>query len=418
MPRLTQAIPKYRLHRQSGQAIVTIHGRDHLLGPHKSTASKVLYDRIIAEWLANGRQPIVSVEDGITITELIARYWKFAEAHYTKDGEATGELGALRSAFRPLKELYGATAAAEFGPLRLEALRMKMVSLGWARGNINRSVNRVRRLFRWGVSKQLIPSSVIEAHSTVDGLRRGKTTARETAPIRPVEDAAVDATLSFMPEVVADMVRVQRLAGMRPAEVCIVRPCDINRAGDVWIYRPESHKTEHHGRDRVIFIGPQAQAVLLRYLARSQEAYCFRPCDSIAKHRAARSATRTTRLSCGNVPGSNRLRKPRTEPGECYEVDAYRRAITRACDKAFLHPTLAKFSAKTVPAAHAEELKAWQKQHRWAPNQLRHAAATEVRREFGLEAAQIVLGHSKADVTQIYAERDLEKGLAVAKAIG
>ena len=48
-------------------------------------------------------------------------------------------------------------------------------------------------------------------------------------------------------------------------------------------------------------------------------------------------------------------------------------------------------------------LKAWQSEHRWSPNRLRHAAATEIRREVGLEEAQIILGHSRADVTQIYA---------------
>jgi hypothetical protein len=41
-----------------------------------------------------------------------------------------------------------------------------------------------------------------------------------------------------------------------------------------------------------------------------------------------------------------------------------------------------------------------------------------VRREHGLEAAQVILGHSKADITQVYAERDLSKGLQVARAIG
>ena len=42
----------------------------------------------------------------------------------------------------------------------------------------------------------------------------------------------------------------------------------------------------------------------------------------------------------------------------------------------------------------------------WAPNRLRHTRATEVRKQFGLEAAQVILGHAKADVTQVYAERD------------
>ena len=54
----------------------------------------------------------------------------------------------------------------------------------------------------------------------------------------------------------------------------------------------------------------------------------------------------------------------------------------------------------------------------WSPNRLRHAAATEVRRQFGLEAAQVVLGHSRADVTQTYAERDAELARTVAVKIG
>ena len=55
MPRLTAATPKYRHHRASGQAVVTIAGKDHYLGPWKSKASKVEYDRLIGEWLAAGR---------------------------------------------------------------------------------------------------------------------------------------------------------------------------------------------------------------------------------------------------------------------------------------------------------------------------------------------------------------------------
>ena len=54
----------------------------------------------------------------------------------------------------------------------------------------------------------------------------------------------------------------------------------------------------------------------------------------------------------------------------------------------------------------------------WHPNQLRHTAATIIRRDYGLEAAQVILGHSKADVTQIYAERDAAKAIEVVRKIG
>ena len=66
----------------------------------------------------------------------------------------------------------------------------------------------------------------------------------------------------------------------------------------------------------------------------------------------------------------------------------------------------------------AADLKAWQKNHRWSPNQLRHAKGTEVRRTLGLEAAQVTLGHRKADVTQIYAQRNDELGKEVARVTG
>jgi site-specific recombinase XerD len=54
----------------------------------------------------------------------------------------------------------------------------------------------------------------------------------------------------------------------------------------------------------------------------------------------------------------------------------------------------------------------------WHPNQLRHTFASEVRRHYGLEAVQVLLGHARADVTQVYAERDLTLAARVAAEIG
>ena len=54
----------------------------------------------------------------------------------------------------------------------------------------------------------------------------------------------------------------------------------------------------------------------------------------------------------------------------------------------------------------------------WAPNQLRHSCASEIRKRFGLEAAQVILGHKHANTTEIYAEKDTDRGREVARAIG
>jgi integrase len=410
MPRLINSVPKYRRHRGSNQAVVNLNGRDYYLGPHGSKASRIEYDRLIGEWLAAGRNPLHVTETELTVVELCARYWKFAKTYYCRGGRDTGVTPGIKCALKYLKTAYGRTLAAEFGPLALKAVRQQMIDDGLSRRYINDHVDRIRRMFKWAVGEQLISIEVYQALAVVPGLHKGRSEARETVPVSPVDDSTVDATVQLLPEVVGDMVRLQKLTGMRPAEMCLLRPCDVDRCGEVWQFRPEHHKTQHRGRERVIFLGPQAQAIVLRYLARDPKTYCFRPCDSEAKRRTALFAARRTPLSCGNRPGSNRRRKPHHTPGLRYNVAAYRRAIHRACDKAF-----------PAPEDIAEDVGAvakWQSKHRWSPNQLRHSAATEIRRKFGLEAAQTVLGHSQANVTEIYAERDYALAARVAKEVG
>ncbi len=418
MPWSNNHLPKYRKHRASGQAVVTLNGRDHYLGPHGTQVSKRKYDCLIGEWLQNNRNPIFAPTDSPTIVELCARYWQYAKGYYVKDGKCTGENPSIRIALRFLREWYGKSPAAEFGPLALKNLRQRMIDENHSRNYVNSQIGRIKRMFKWAVAEELVPPAVYQALAALPGLRQGRSGARESDPVEPVEKQIVEKTLPFMTSVLADMVRIQRIAGMRPAEVCLMRPCDFDRSGEVWIYRPSSHKTEHHGRQRHVFLGPQAQEILLRYLARGSEEYCFRPIDSEKKRLARQHEWRVTPLSCGNRPGSNRKKKPKKTAGARYTTNSYRRAIHYACDKTFPHPELGSKVTKDMTPAQIAELKQWQSEHRWSPNQLRHAAATEVRRRFGLEAAQIILGHSAADVTQVYAERDMAKGLEVARLIG
>jgi integrase len=299
MPRLFHTVPKYRKHRQSGQAIVTICGRDILLGRYGTAASRAKYGRLIAEWEANDRQPLLSDPADLTIAELAARCWRFARRYYVKNGRPTGEQNGIKAALRPLLKFYEREPARDFGPVALRAVRDDMLKRDWARQTINKNVDRLRRMFRWAASEELLPIETYQRLAALPGLRKGRCEAREAEPVRPIDNATVEATLPHLPEVVADMVRLQRLTGMRPVELCQLRPADLDRSQDVWIYRPREHKTEHRGKDRIVFIGPQAQAVLLRYLARDSEAHCFRPCDSEAKRRAAAHAARKTPLSCG-----------------------------------------------------------------------------------------------------------------------
>jgi integrase len=401
-------VPKYSLHKPTGQAFVRIGGKFRYLGKYDSPKSREAYGRIVAE-LAVNPTPTVEAADGefLTVLELIAAYWDHAQVYYVKDGRQTNQLGKIQAAMRRVKELYGSCSVDGFTPKSLKAVRRAILDTGTSRKYINDLVQIIKQMFRWGVSEELVSNATYQVLCTVDGLRLGRTKAKEPKPIGPVENAVVDATLSYLPPVVADMVRFQRLTGARPGEVCKLRPMDVDRSGEIWEYHPASHKTQHHGKLRTIFVGPQAQAVLKSYIERPVDAYCFDPRETVRKKIETQRAKRKT-----HVQPSQRNRKkpnPKRLPGVFYKTNAYLWAITRAVKNA---------NKKILEEAEEMGIDNPVLMPHWHPNQLRHSAATMIRRDFGLEAAQVILGHSKADVTQIYAERDTSKAIEVVRKIG
>ena len=394
MPKLNGKIPKYRKHKKSGQAIVTLSGHDHYLGPFGTDVSHREFDRVVNEWLSRGRTALPSPdgEVGISVNELVLAFMIHAKEYYVKDGEPTSEVSTYTYAFRLLTEWYGLKPATDFGPVALKALRKKMVEDGMSRAGINNYAKRIRHLFKWGAGEDLVPPSVHQALSCVDGLRRGRTKAKESPPVQCVPESEVKKVLPHLPSPVRTMVQLQLFTGMRPGEVVLMRACDIDMSAKLWEYRPESHKTQHHGKDRVIFLGKKSQRVIRPFLRGDANAYLFSPQDAYNEVLARRAANRKTDPKQGNRPGTNRRDNPKSKPRERYDTGAYRQAIQRACDTAGID--------------------------RFSPNQLRHTAATMIRKKHGLEAAQVILGHSMADVTQIYAERDQELARRVMKEIG
>ena len=407
--------PPYAHHKSSGRAYVYWQGRRYYLGKFGSPKSRERYARFIAELAAapSARTPAVlpAAQPDLTIVELCAAYWDFAKAYYVKNSCPTDHIWIIKRAIGVVRDLYATISAAEFGPRALRAVQAELVDRGYCRNTVNQTVGAVRRMFRWATSHELLPATVYQALCTVPGLRKGRSAARETKPVLPVENYVVEATLPYLPSVVTDMVRFQRLTGCRPREICQMRPCDVDRSGEVWTYTPAEHKTEHHGRQRIIYIGPKAQDVLRPYLLRPAEAFCFSPQDSEAKRREEKHAKRKTPLRWGNRPGTNRKRKPKKQPRDSYDKNSYRRAIARAVEKA----NAESVNRHVETGGNAEDAPTIS---HWHPNQLRHAAATDIRRAFGLEAAQIILGHAWADVTQVYAERDAQRAVEVVKRIG
>lgn len=392
--------PSYRKHKASNQAIVTLYDaatgkrRDVYLGLYRSAESRRRYAAIVAQWEGRERQlpPTAKAGGRVTVARLIRDWWRHLKRAYP-----SGEYHNFRTTLRLLRALYGDLPADEFGPLLLQELRVAMLGKKWSRGVINRRVRHLQRMFRWAVGQELVDDRTAARLAAVAALRRGEQGAKEGRRIRPVSEAYIEAVREHVAPEVWAIIQLQLRTGARAGELLAMRPRDLDTTGKVWLFNCAEHKTAHHGHERTIFLGPEAQKILKPILreARSTEKRLFD-----------------------------------------YTTGSYRRAITRGCDKAFAPPpeldrrrveakgrkktqweTARQWRERLGPEKWAE-LEKIRKAHRWHPHQLRHNAATALRREFGIEAARLLLGHHTAGITEIYAEADQAKARQIAGKIG
>lgn len=294
------------------------------------------------------------------IAYLVDDYMEYCRNYYAgPDGITTGGVFKPQSAMKRLVTKFGRLPIRKFTPLKMREFQQHCVKADLARSTINAYCREVRAFFKWAASEQRIPLEIYQAACTVNNLQRGRSGAREPEPIKPVSLQDVFRLRSFIRPVYFKLCRLQLLTAARPSELLNVRPRDIDRSGEVWTLKLNEHKSAYKGKERLIAFGPQAQDILREMM------------KGLPRNRYIFS------IKGGRAPLS---------------LDTWRVAIHRACAEA------------GVP--------------RWCPNQLRHRAATELRKEFGLEGAQVALGHSDIGTTQIYAEVDHSLAIKIARKRG
>ncbi len=372
MPRKT--VPSYLLHRSSGQARVRLDGKDHYLGVYGSKESRQEYARLISDWSSRQEHALKAVD----VSRLTLLYLEHAKRRYVKHGTQTSEVSAIRAALKFLNQRARSLPVEDVSPRVLKAVRSDMIAAGLARTTVNSLVTRIRRLFRWAVSEEFISPTVLDALRAVPDLRADTGEARETEPVRPVPDQDIEAIRDHVPDPVWSMIELQRWTGMRPGEVIIMRGRDLKMSGEVWEYRPSRHKTEHRRKERVVFINARAQGILRPYLRTDLESFLFSPVEDRSRG---------------------------------YRRDSYTTAIARGCRKA-TEARREQAKKEGIDPDTVSEIPVW------SPNQLRHNFATLARKEFGIEAARVLLGHSSAVTSEIYAERDFDAARAIVAKIG
>lgn len=407
----TMARPKAkapaRQYHLSGQSRVTIDGRDYFLGKHDSAEAIARYAVLISLYQAGNlslpsdfdtaqldaraalllgpAQPTHQVEEPLTVRHLTASYREHIKIKYANNATEVHRLNLLCT---ELDEHDGDRLVDAYGPLALQKQRQRWIASGKARVYCNRLTNAVVRMFKYGVSQELVQSETWQKLRSVEPLRIGQTVAEETEPVAPVAIEVVRKTAEHLSPVLKAMLRVHVSTGMRPSEICKMRPCDIDRSGEIWMYRPVKHKTANRGKRKAVPIVGDAREALTDYLNRPPQSFCFSPAESVAWWQATKRANRKSKVQPSQV---NRAKdQPRKKPGECFDAHSYRQSIQRAAKQAGVE--------------------------RWHPYQLRHLAGTVVRDALGIEAAQALLGHSQLSMTEHYAKQTEAKAIEAAAA--
>lgn len=402
-PKVKAPARRYHL---SGQSVVTIDGKDFYLGKHDSPESIARYAVLITTYQQNGFRLPDSLDGDeikdraalllgepqqhqeatpITVAHVTASYREWAKAR-----ARTGSRQEYVRAIRLCDELdthAGQMLADKFGPLALQSQRQRWIDAGISRRYINKQTNLVIRMFKNAVQKELVNTEVWQRLKALEPLRAGITTAKETEPRQPVALEVVRATAQYLPPIVKAMVRIQVATGMRPSEVCNMRPCDIDRSGPTWMFRPAKHKTAHRGKRKAVPLVGDAREVLEDYMNRHPESYCFSPRETVAWYAAQKRATRKTKVQPSQV--NRKKAELERAPRDRYDAVSFNQAIRRACVKA------------KVP--------------HWTPYQLRHLAGTVVRDALGIEHAQALLGHSDIKMTEGYTNTAEKKAIEAAQ---
>lgn len=363
--------PPHIHHHKSGRDRIRVGETDYWLGPTGSEEAKKEYARLVVELAKEDGAPVPKKAGWPTLAELAREFLKEQAPTYSAK-----EQGHYRHAVAVL--LRGGRAGVHtdaFGVAELTQVRDDMLKakkrttfasrkegaapekVGWSRNHINRQITRIRTLWRWAEERGRAPKGSWNHLRTLRCIPRHDHKVRHTKKVVPAYREHLD---RFLPRIrswaVRSMLELQCVTGMRSGEVRQMRPLEIDRSGDIWLYRPRQHKNAWRDQERVIPLGPEAQKILEPWLE---------------------------------------VKKPRdllflTRGGVGFSSEAYGLAASRAARKVGFD---------------------W-----FRPYCLRHGAKQRLTREHGLDAARAILGQKHIGTTNDYGDAlDLTLATEVAR---
>ena len=270
----------------------------------------------------------------------------------------------------------------------------------YTRRGINDSLKWIVKIFKWGVGRRIVSQETLISLDEVKPYRMGEQGTFDKIKRNRITEEEFQRVVGSVNSIVGNMLTLIWHTGMRPYEICEMRPFDILRDDpECWIYIPGRdktpvgmHKTTGQGRIKVIPLAGVCIDILSKRIDNfDSKKVVFSPKDSMKEYLATKRNNRKTSLTCGNIPGSNRKRNPKWKVGDEYNNNSLELACKRGCAKACIEP--------------------------FVPYDLRRTAATKTRASLGKEAAKTLLGHAEQSTTDIYLLDEVQEAMKVAKAL-
>lgn len=322
------------------------------------------------------------------------------------------------------------------------------------RKTINEKLKAIAYAFDAGRLKKLCTSetdAIVTAWVERNKFKSNDIHVRGATKVNSVPESTVRDTITLANPTIATMMTVHMFTGMRSTNLCMMRWQDIDQSmyesDGVWLYVPVDHKMSRMGFDLPIYLGPEAITAILDYeKVRPDQGheYLFNPRatrswryfseqktlvptpsgDALrilkALKRGPVSTTKMKRIKKHYTSELQKLRRlgydiHREGHHKSYNVSQFtlvgvkeptRRVGTwsdfyRKSSKTDLNPC---FSEDTYRLA----VQRVQKKNgipKWFPHQLRHLHTTKIRHAEGVEAAQAVIGHFTAEMTENYSDK-------------
>lgn len=391
MPKLKNKPPKMGVRKNNQTAYVSVRGHQIYLGKVGADAEKN-YRLFLIQW-ANGEfteSPVVPQKnEKISLQKLFCEYLKYINSN---KNVSQSDLNSIKIVIRRVLELFPDLLVENFRPIELDLFRKSMLQSGFnkkiripgklpakyelehrqfSRKYINKSVNRIKTIFSWGIARCLVSPNVHYALKYLTPIAEGETEAIEHEPRGIVDPVDIQKTLDLCPECYADIIRILLLTAMRPSELFRMTVGDIQINNDIWIYTPKKHKTQRKNKQRIIPLGPKVQSILQKNIEnKSPEDFVFSPKNGVRKN-------------------------PKNHFS--YSVGVAGRFITRLIRRA---------------NENGAEIKPW------TLYQLRHTKISNVAMAEGEIAAQRIAGHSSLQTTEIYNHSALQETIQLAKKYG